>query len=62
MEILKVYYTTILYYSGKANVVGNTLITRSGSMGILDYLKPTRQTWDKEIKNLGNSFLRLEVS
>ncbi|WMV18783.1 hypothetical protein MTR67_012168 [Solanum verrucosum] len=61
MELLKDYDITILYHPGKANVVVDALSRKTQSMGSLAYLQVSRRPLAREIQNLVNDFMRLEV-
>ena len=62
MELLKDYDVTILYHPGKANVVVDALSRKAGSMGSLDHLQVSRRPVAREIQNMANDFMRLEVN
>ena len=62
MELLKDYDITILYHSGKANVVADALCRKAGSMGSLAHLQVSRRPLAREVQTLANDFMRLEVN
>ena len=62
MELLKDYDITILYHPGKANVVADALSRKAGSMGSLAHLQVSRRPLAREIQNLVNDFMWLEVN
>ncbi|XP_070040317.1 uncharacterized protein [Nicotiana tomentosiformis] len=57
LELLKDYDIDILYHSGEANVVADTL--SHGSMGSLSYLQPEKRDIAREIHQLANLGVRL---
>ena len=61
MQLLKDYYITILYYPGKANVVADSLSSKTRSIGNLAHLQVSRNTLSREVQTLANDFMRLEV-
>ena len=61
MELLKDYNITILYHSGKANVVADALSRKAGSMGSLAHLQASRRPLAREVQTLANDLMRLEV-
>ena len=61
MELLKDYDITILYHTGKANVVADALSRKAGSMGSLSHLQVSRRPLSREVQTLANDFMRLEV-
>ena len=61
MELLKDYDITILYHPGKASVVADSLSRIAGSMGSLAHLQVSRRPLAREVQNLANDFMRLEV-
>ena len=62
MELLKDYDITILYHSGKANVVADALSRKVGSMGSLAHLQASRCPFAREVQILANDLMRLEVN
>ena len=62
MELLKDYDITILYHPGKANVVADALSRKVGSMGSLAHLQVSRRPLAREVQNLANDLMRLEVN
>ena len=62
MELLKDYDITILYHRGKANVVADALSRKAGSMGSLAHLQVSRRPLAREVQNLANDLMRLEVT
>ncbi|XP_059289767.1 uncharacterized protein LOC132043280, partial [Lycium ferocissimum] len=62
MELLKYYDITILYHSGKANVVADALSRKSASMGSLARLISLECSLAREVHTLANSFMRLDIS
>ena len=62
MEILKDYDITILYHSGKKNVVADALSRKVGSMGCLSHLQASRRPLAREVQTLANDLMRLEVN
>ena len=62
MELLKDYDITILYHSGKANVVADALSRKAGSMRSLAHLQVSRRPLAREVQTLANDFMRLEVN
>ena len=62
MELLKDYDITILYHSGKANVVADALSRKAGSMGSLVHLQVSRRPLAREVQTLANDLMRLEVN
>ncbi|KAH0709366.1 hypothetical protein KY284_010793 [Solanum tuberosum] len=61
IELLKDYDITILYHSGKVNVVADALSRKAGSMGSLAHLLVSRRPLAREVQTLANDFMRLEV-
>ena len=62
MELLKDYDITILYHSGKADVVADALSRKVGSMGSLAHLQASRRPLAREVHILANQLMRLEVN
>jgi len=61
MELLKDYDVTILYHSGKANVVANALSWKTMSMGSLACLGVFKRPLGKEIQTLESKFMQLGI-
>ena len=61
MELLKDYDITILYHSGKANVMEDALSRKVGTMGSLAHLQVSRRPLAREVQTLANDFMKLEV-
>ena len=61
MELLKDYDITILYHLGKYNVVADALSRKAGSMGSLAHFTVSRRPLTREVQNLANDFMRLDV-
>ena len=62
LELLKDYDMTILYHSGKTNVVADALSRKAVSMGSLAMLQVDECPLDRDIHSLANSFVRLDIS
>ena len=62
MELLKDYDITILYHSGKANVVEDALSRKAGRMGSLAHLQVSRRPLAREVQTLANIVMRLETN
>ncbi|KAF3645196.1 putative NAC domain-containing protein 2-like [Capsicum annuum] len=62
LELLKDYNLTILYHSGKANVVANVLSQKSTSMGSLAHLLTQERPLALEVRSLSHHMVRLDIS
>ncbi|XP_070015002.1 uncharacterized protein [Nicotiana sylvestris] len=62
LELLKDYDLTILYYPGKANVVGDALSRKAESMGSLVFIPAEERPLSLDIQSLANKFVRLDIS
>ncbi|XP_069143387.1 uncharacterized protein [Solanum lycopersicum] len=62
MELQKDDDITILYHSGKANVVADTLSRKARSMGSLAHLQVSRRPLAREVQTLANDLIRFEVN
>ena len=56
------YDITILYHTGKANVVADALSRKAGSMGSLAHLQVSRRPLAREVQTPANDLMRLEVN
>ena len=61
MELFKDFDITILYHTGRANVVSYALSRKAESMGSLAHLQVSRRPLAREVQTLANDFRRLEV-
>uniref|UniRef100_A0A1U7YDX8 Uncharacterized protein LOC104247083 n=1 Tax=Nicotiana sylvestris TaxID=4096 RepID=A0A1U7YDX8_NICSY len=61
LELLKDYDITILYHSGKANVVADALSRKVKSLGSLAYLSVAKRPLALEVHALANQFIRLDI-
>lgn len=61
MELLKVYDIKILYHLVKVVVVVDALNRKAVCMGCFAYLQICRRPWAREVHNLSNDFMRLEI-
>ena len=52
---------SILYHPFQANVVADALSRKAGSMRSLTHLQVSRRSLAREVQNLANDFMRLEV-
>ena len=55
MELLKDYDITILYHSGKVNVVADALNRKAGSMGSLAHLQVSRRPLTRVVQTLAKT-------
>ncbi|XP_070009503.1 uncharacterized protein [Nicotiana sylvestris] len=62
LELLKDYNITILYHSGKTNVVVDALSRRAESLGSLAYLQATERPMALDVLALAIQFVRLDIS
>ncbi|XP_070022308.1 uncharacterized protein [Nicotiana sylvestris] len=62
LELLKDYDITILYHSGKANVVADALSRKLASRGSLAYIPVGERPLALDVQDLANQFMRLDVS
>ena len=60
--LLKDYDVTILYHSGKANVVADALSRKTHSMGSLASLSIEERPLASDVKMLANSLVRLQIA
>ena len=62
LELLKDYDVTILYHSGKANVVADALSRKTHSMGSLASLSVEERPLARDVQLLANSLVHLQIS
>ncbi|XP_070054725.1 uncharacterized protein [Nicotiana tomentosiformis] len=61
LELLKDYDITILYHSGKANVVTDALSRKAESMGSLTFISVEERPLASDIQSLASRLVRLEI-
>ncbi|XP_070018223.1 uncharacterized protein [Nicotiana sylvestris] len=61
LELLKDYDITILYHSGKANVMDDALSRKAVSMGSLTYIPAGGRPIAGDVQTLANQFVRLDI-
>lgn len=61
LELLKDYDITILYHSGKANVVAHALSRKAESMGSLAFISAEERPLASDIQSLANRLVWLDI-
>ncbi|XP_070034783.1 uncharacterized protein [Nicotiana tomentosiformis] len=61
LELLKEYDITILYHSGKANVVADALSRKAGRMESLAFIPVGERPLTLDVQALANGFVRLDI-
>ncbi|XP_070055222.1 uncharacterized protein [Nicotiana tomentosiformis] len=62
LELLKDYDITILYYPGKANVVGDALSRKANTIASLAFISAEERTLALDIQSLANRLVRIDIS